>query len=581
MGNSYKAPLEDIFFLLEDVLDWQQVFSLSEFNAIDRESAMAVLEEGAKLAEEIIAPINGPGDEKGCRLDEGRVRCPEEYRQAFDAFATNGWFGLDLPEEYGGQGLPWLLQTAFSEMLSGASLAFGMMPISSRAAAWLLHEHADADLCQQIIPNIVSGEWTTTIAISEAQAGSDVGRIKTRAQPVDEQRYRISGTKIFISWAEHQLAEQIVHLVLARAEGAPAGPRGLSLFLVPRLDFDSGELNGVSVSRVEKKMGLNGSPTCVLDFEEALGYRIGEEHQGLNSMFTMMNIMRMECATQGVGVATAALQQATDYALERPQGGASSQPPSMIIEHADVRRMLLTMKAKTGAMRALLYQLALFLDQSRYSESDSEGNRCAAIAEFLLPVCKTCSAENGFATASLALQVFGGHGYITDAGIEQYVRDARVISIYEGTSGIQAQDLVKRKLLGDGGERFRLLIACMKKDLDAEAKPRPTAIHAAVENALSELEHCTHTILESAATKENWSNWVAMDYLQLVGLVAGGWMWLRMNTRATSDSELHREQRLLADFYANWIMAEIPLRLKRIQNDNAALEQVSREVFNL
>ena len=580
MSSSYKAPLQDIFFLLEEVLDWQQLFSLSDFKELDRESAMAVLEEGAKLAEEVIAPINGPGDEQGCRLKEGRVVLPEGYGEAFDTFATNGWFGVDLPGEYGGQGLPWLVQTAFSEMLSAASLAFGMMPISSRAAAWLLHEHADEELRQLVIPNIASGRWTTTIAISEAQAGSDVGRINTKAKPSKDNRYLVSGTKIFISWADHSLAEQIVHLVLARTEGAPAGPRGLSLFLVPRIDFDTGKLNGVSVSRVEKKMGLKGSPTCVVEFEDALGYRIGQEHQGLNTMFTMMNIMRMECATQGVGIATAALQRATVYALERPQGGPSGQAPHLIIEHADVRRMLLGMKARTGAMRALLYQLAFFLDQARSSEASSEQAGYSAIAEFLLPVCKTCSAENGFETANHALQVFGGHGYVADAGIEQYVRDARVISIYEGTSGIQAQDLVKRKLLGDGGERYQLLSSCMKNDLGQLAQDRLGVIHSAVTSGLAQLDRCTQSLLDDAASKDSWSNWVASDYLQLVGLVAGGWMWLRMAAAAGGNSRFHQEQRMLAEFYADWVMAEIPARVTRIENDTAELDKLSAELFD-
>lgn len=577
MSSQYKPPLEDMLFLLGEVFDWTDLFSLPAFEHVDAELASAVLEKGAKLAEEIISPANSQADKQGCSLKDGKVLVPEVFHKVYREFADGGWIGLDLPKNWDGQGLPFLVQTAFSEMVSGACQAFGMLPINCRSGAWLLHEHAEPELAQLILPNLVSGNWTATIAMTEPQAGSDVSRIRTRAVLQDDGSYRISGSKIFISFADHDLAEQIVHLVLARTEDAMLGARGLSLFLVPRNKFDDNKNNGIAVSRVEHKMGLNGSATCALDIDQAIGYRIGEERKGLKVMFTMMNIMRLECATQGVGVASAAVQRALQYTNERPQGGRPDQKAVLLNEHADVRRMLMTMRARTEAMRALVYQAALFLDQARAAIDTEKSLRSASLAEFLLPVCKTCAAEYAFETANQAVQVFGGHGYVADAGVEQYVRDARVISIYEGASGIQAQDLVKRKLLGDQGVRYHILAKQIRDELSIYKDDELLVIRQATEQGLNALESVTQDLLKKADEDPFWSSSVATDYLHLVGLVTGGWMWLRMAAVAASDSPFHKGKRQVAEFYAGWVMAEVAMRVIRIKQDALNIKNISKD----
>jgi alkylation response protein AidB-like acyl-CoA dehydrogenase len=507
------------------------------------------------------------------------VVTPAAFKPVHRAYIDGGWLGLDLPRECGGQGLPWSVQTAFSEMVSGACVAFGMLPINCRAAAWLLHEYADPELAQRVLGDLMDGSATATIAISEAQAGSDVGRIVTRAEQGPHGDYRVSGSKIFISYGDHDLSAQNLHMTLARTVDAPPGPGGLSLFMVPAITFDSGERNGVSVSRVERKMGLKGSPTCVLDLDAAVAYRLGEEHQGLKAMFTMMNIMRLEVAVQGVAIAGAATHAALRYALERPQGGDARFDATPIVEHADVRRMLLCMRARTEAMRALVYQTAMLLDCARAGEEGSDRKRALHLAEFLLPVCKACAADTAFEVANLAVQVFGGHGYVADAGVEQYVRDARVLSIYEGTNGIQALDLVTRKLVRDGGKRYRLLSAAIRGDLERYSDLRELSIHGAVVTGLAELDELSEHLLGAADEQAFKVRALALDYLQLVGLVAGAWMWLRMAAAAAGDSIAHRQKRAGAAFYATWIMTEAATRTARIRGDAAVVEQTSVEVL--
>jgi len=340
VNTDYQAPLGDSLFILRDVLDWQRLFELPAFAHVDAELARAVLTEGAKFTSEVIAPLNGPGDSEGSRLVNGRVVTPSGFPGAYRAFREGGWTGLDMPEAYGGQATPLSTQVAFAEMVNGACLSFAMLPLMLRAAASLLMEHAEEAIVDRVVPNLVSGEWGASICISEAQAGSDVGRIRTLATQQADGSYRLRGSKIFITYGDQDFTGQIAHLVLARTPGAPPGTRGISLFLVPRLDFDSGEANGVSVSRVEKKMGLRASPTCVLDLDAARGYRIGAEMRGLRCMFTMVNLMRLEVSIQGPALASAACKKALDYAAGRSQGGRADEKPVSILEHADVRWML-------------------------------------------------------------------------------------------------------------------------------------------------------------------------------------------------------------------------------------------------
>ncbi len=393
MNSAYHAPLEDSVFLLSKVLNWNALFEFPAFDHVDEELAKAILTEGAKFTSEILAPLNVVGDREGSRLVDGKVITPEGFKTAYDQFKEAGWPGLDMPEEYGGQHLPLSVQVAFAEMINGACISFGMLPIMQRAAAILLLEHGDADIVKRVVSKLVSGEWGATICITEAQAGSDVGRIRTEASPQPDGTYLLNGSKIFISYGDHDLTDQITHLVLARIPDAPAGTRGISLFLVPKINFDSSVQNNVSVSRLEKKMGLKASPTCVLDLDGAVAYRIGDENRGLNCMFTMVNLMRLEVSIQGPAIAGAACNKALAYANERLQGGTPDKKAIAIIEHADVRRMLFIMRARTEAMRALVFEAAFNLDLAKASTNEKEAESARLLAEFLLPVCKAAGSQ--------------------------------------------------------------------------------------------------------------------------------------------------------------------------------------------
>lgn len=564
-NTHYTPPLDEALFLLERVNRWDELFALPAFAHVDADLARAALTEGARFAQTVLAPLNAICDEQGCALENGRVRLPTPFVQAYRAFCAAGWPGLDMPQDSGGQDLPLSVQVAFAEMVNGACAAFGMVPITLRAGALLLLEHGEPELAQRLVPKLVSGEWCATICITEPHAGSDVGRLRTRAEPRGDGRYELSGTKIFISFGDHDLTDQIIHLALARTPGAAPDSRGLSLFAVPARDPDTGAANGVSVSRLEKKMGLKGSPTCVLDLDRAVAWRIGPESQGLKCMFTMMNLMRLEVAVQGVALAQAATEKALVYAAERPQGGDRDGAPVPIGEHADVRRMLLIMQSRTRAFRALVFETARQLDLARAAAEPARRQEARMLAEFLLPVAKTCGAEMAFEVSSLAVQVFGGHGYIADAGVEQYVRDSRIMAIYEGTSGIQSLDLLSRKVLKDNGARFALFLAAVRRDVKrAAGNGEVKEVAAAVAAVATQLESCTAWLKERAMQSPRDIEAAATDYLQLVGLTAGAWMWLRMTLASGDDPAAHRERLHQAHFYVRWLLPQAALHETRI-----------------
>ena len=575
MNDRYTAPLDDSLFVLEQVIEWEKLFDFPAYRHVDADLARAVLTEGAKFCEQVVGPINAIGDEQGSILREGRVKTPDGFREAYREFTTAGWPGLDMPEEYGGQQLPLTVQVAFAEMLNGACLAFAMLPLMLRAGSRLLIDHADEELKQRVVPKLVSGEWGATICITEAQAGSDVGRIKTLARPQADGSYRLTGTKIFITYADHDLTGQVVHLALARTPDAPPGTRGLSLFLAPKLLFDTGRANGVRVERLERKMGLKASPTCVLRFEDATAYRIGEENRGLNAMFTMVNLMRLEVSVQGPAIGAAATAKALKYAGERPQGGAPDAAAACIIDHADVRRMLLIMHCRNMAMRALVFEAASNLDIAHHGEDENERRQALRLAEFLLPVCKACGSDAGFEVANLAVQVFGGHGYVSESGVEQYVRDVRVAAIYEGTNGIQALDLVTRKLLRDQGERFQVLAAAIEATLGAVVVTDAIKdIYTATETGLAVLERASKYILQMEQQgRRRDIEFVAKDYCQLAGLVAGAWMWLRIAHAAANDDRngLFNHGNC-ARFYAEYLMPETHALAHRINIEFSEME---------
>ena len=575
MSDSYTAPLDDTLFILEHVIRWKHLFELPAYRHADSDLARAVLTEGAKFCEQVLGPINASGDEQGSVLHAGKVKTPDGFKEAYRKFTMAGWPGLDMPEEYGGQQLPLTVQVAFAEMLNGACLSFAMLPLMLRAASRLLIDHADEELKQRVVPRLVNGDWGATICITEAQAGSDVGRIKTMAKVQDDGSYRLTGGKIFITFADHDFTGQIIHLVLARTADAPPGTRGISLFLVPKLLFDSGETNGVRVERLEKKMGLKASPTCVMRLENATGYRIGAENRGLNAMFTMVNLMRLEVSVQGPAIGAAATAKAISYAGERPQGGAPDAEAVKIIEHADVKRMLLIMQCKTMAMRALVFEAASNLDLARYGSDENIKRQALQLAEFLLPVCKTCGSEAGFEVANLAVQVFGGHGYITESGVEQYVRDSRVAAIYEGSNGIQALDLVARKLLRDQGARFQVLadkIATTLTEIDpADATGE---IHAATTAGLAQLDRTTRYILQMGMEQRQRNiEFAAKDYCLMVGLVAGAWMWLRIAHAGAGDDRQDMFNHInCARFYAGYLMPEVQTLTQRMTIDFTGMD---------
>ncbi len=578
----YCAPLTDLQFLLDDVVPIEPLFALPDFAHADGDVARDVLRAGALFAEEQIAPANVIGDREGARLEDGRIVLPEIFHRAWEALRRDGWLGIDLPAAYGGQALPRLLQAAFAEMTNAACVSFCMLPLMSRAAARLLLKHAEPALIEQFVPALAAGDTAATICISEPSAGSDVGRIRTRAVAMGDGRFRITGSKIWISYGDHELTPQIAHMVLARTPDAPAGTRGISLFLVPK--FDPGgsppRPNGVGVQSVERKMGLKASPTCVLDFDDAMAWPIGPQGRGLVTLFTMVNTMRLEVAVQGVAIAGAATAQALRYATERQQGGPADKPPVAIIGHPDVRRMLLTMRARTEGLRALTLEAARQLDLAEHDSDADRRQDGEALADWLLPICKACATDAATEVSNLCLQVHGGYGYVCETGVEQYVRDARVGSIYEGTNGIQALDLVTRKLVRDEGRRLRMFVAHIRADMTRAAEcPQSASMCDALTIGLSTLERSAqHLLQRSLAPRDREA--AATPFLKLAGLVGSGWMWLRMAAAATGDSAHHQNKRNTAAFYAEQLMPEADWLERQIFAGSKSLDTVADDAFS-
>ena len=546
---SYRPPIDDILFLLREVIGADAILARPEFAHVDAETLEAAVRQAGRVASEIVAPVNAAADRIGARLENGVVRLPPGFVEAYEAFCAGGWPGLALPEEHGGQAMPEIAQAALSEMSNGASLAFSMLPVCGRAAARVLLAHAEPAIQSLWVPRLASGEWSGTIVMTEPHAGSDIGQARTRAVPDPDGSYALTGTKIFISFGDHDATPQNAHIVLARIAGAPEGVRGLSLFLVPRVmvaaDGTLGPRNAIAASRIEDKMGIHGSPTCEMRLDGATGYLLGEPERGIQCMFTMINTMRLEVALEGVGIAGAALDKAARYAAERVQGG-SGGVETAIVEHADIRRSLLRMKALTGGIRALCYETAALLDRGRHDE-----------AGFLLPVCKAMGSEIAVEVASLAIQVHGGHGYIAEHGVEQLMRDARITPIYEGTNGIQAIDLLLRKIGRDDAKTLALLWARAEADLGGDG-----GIGDAVAAGLAEWRRVSEVLLDRLRQDANRALSGATPYLRLAGTVLMGWMWLRM-AQAAKDDPYGDEIRALARFYAADIIAEIDALARR------------------
>ena len=548
---TYRPPIDDILFLLREVIGADGILALPQFSHVDAESLESVVRQAGRIAEEIVAPMNTTADRVGATLENGVVRLPPGFREAWDSFREGGWPGLALPEAYGGHAMPEIAQAALSETINGASLAFSMLTVTGRAAARVLLAHGSPDIQSLWIPKLASGEWSGTIVMTEPHAGSDIGQARTKAVPQSDGGYALTGTKTFISFGDHDATPQIAHIVLARIEGAPEGVRGLSLFLVPRVMLEAdgtlGLRNAIAASRLEEKMGIHGSPTCEMRLDGATGYLLGEPERGIQNMFTMINTMRLEVALEGVGISGAALDKAARYATDRIQGG-SGGAATAIVEHADIRRTLLRMKALTGGSRALCYETASLLDRGRTGD-----------AGFLLPICKALASDIAVEVASLAIQVHGGHGYIAEHGVEQLMRDARITPIYEGTNGIQAIDLLLRKIGRDDARTLDALCKRVESDLELASD---SEIGGAVAEGLAELRRVSSLLVERLGVDVNDGLSGATPYLRLAGTVLMGWMWLRMSSAAKNDA-YGDEIRTVARFYAADIMPEVDMLARR------------------
>jgi len=536
---TYHAPLRDMRFVLNELADPARLRSLPGCEEMAPDLLDPVLEEAAKLCEEVLTPLNRSGDEEGCTLENGVVRTPAGFRAAYDAFKEGGWPSLNCDPAYGGQGLPKTVSLFVEEMICSANLSFGMYPGLSHGAYSALRLHGTDELKERFLPKLVSGEWTGTMCLTEPQCGTDLGLIRTRAVPADDGTYRITGSKIFISAGEHDLADNILHLVLAKLPDAPPGTRGISLFIVPKFlpaeDGRPGPRNGVTCTGIEHKMGIKASSTCAMAFEESKGWLVGQPHKGLRAMFTMMNEARLSVGVQGLGIAEASYQNAVAYARDRLQGralngtAAPDKPADPIIVHPDVRRMLLTMRAYTEGCRALGTLIALENDVATLHPDREEREAAEDLVALMTPVIKAMFTDAGTECANIGMQVYGGHGYIREWGMEQFVRDARIAQIYEGTNGIQALDLVGRKM-GVGAGRYlrRFFHPTLAWIEERQADERMAEFVLPLSKAFGRLQQCTADVARRGLGDPFEAGAAASDYLRLFGLVALGHVWARV-----------------------------------------------------
>ncbi len=577
--HDYQAPLADMKFVLRELANLDALAQLPGFNDITPDIADAVLEEAAKFAAGVLSPLNRPGDIQGARWQDGRVLTADGWRDAYGRFAADGWTGLSCPAEFGGQNLPRVLSALVEEMWNSANVAFALCPMLSRGTVDAIELRGSPSLKSKYLAKLVSGEWTGTMNLTESQAGSDLAAVRTRAVPTGDGRYRIDGQKIFITYGDHDLTGNIVHLVLARVAGAPEGVRGISLFVVPKFivnaDGSSGAPNDVHCVSIENKLGIHGSPTCVLAYGAnggALGELVGEENRGLETMFIMMNAARYSVGIEGVGLAERAYQTALAYARERIQGteaGLRGGARVPLVRHPDVRRMLMLMKSQTEAMRALACVAAVSLDSARLHPSAEERERHQAFADLMIPVIKGWCTENSVEIASLGIQVHGGVGYVEETGAAQYLRDARITPIYEGTTGIQANDLIGRKLARDGGRAAESVIMQMRA-LAAELNREPKLAAAAATFAagVDALERAIRYVVQNYATDIRSVSVGAVPLLKLFGIVAGGWQLLRcaliaqQRLAAPTDNGtepgFYEAKAMTAQFYAAHVLAQAP-----------------------
>ncbi|KAA0875096.1 acyl-CoA dehydrogenase family protein [Nitrincola tapanii] len=553
----FKAPLKDINLALNAVARLPELAAMERFADASEDMVSAILEEAGRVASEVVAPTNWDGDQQGVHLQEGAVICPESFVSAYQQYAEGGWGSLQFDPEYGGQGLPYLLSVPVMELWQAANVSWGLCPLLSQGAVECLSLNASDELKAAYLPQLISGEWAGTMCLTEGNAGSDLSTVRCKAER-DGEVYRITGEKVFITWGDQNMTRNIIHLVLARLPDAPAGVRGISLFLVPKYRVDAegnlGEYNQTHTLSLEHKLGIHGSATCVMGFDNSVGYLVGQENRGLACMFTMMNNARLGVGLQGVAVAERAYQQALNYAQERIQAPAVGyKEAGPIMRHGDVRRMLLTMKALTEAGRALAYDACGSLDFAEHAEDEQRRADEKARAALLTPVVKAWCTENANEVTSLGVQVHGGMGYVEETGAAQYMRDARVLSIYEGTNGIQALDLVGRKVLLDQGAALNRLLAEMRETLNQAGDFAPLA--AQLEVAVQGVEASRDGLLQGAQEDPQLAGAIAFNFLMQLGVVAGAWELLRQalacraaQARGEDDAFLEAKQ-LTTNFY--------------------------------
>jgi 3-(methylsulfanyl)propanoyl-CoA dehydrogenase len=593
----YKAPVEDVSFLLNDVFQIDRYDNLPGFSDASSDVREAILGEAAKLSEEVLQPLNRVGDLEGCtRHDDGSVTTPKGFKEAFRQVAEGGWLGLSAPAEYGGQGLPVTLSQAVNEFQISANMAFSMYGGLTMGATAALLVHGSEEQKKTYVPKMIAGEWTGTMNLTEPHCGTDLGLLRTKAVRQSDGSFRITGTKIFISAGEHDLTSNIIHLVLARIEGAPSGIKGVSLFVVPKVlvnaDGSLGQRNGVTCGSIEHKMGIHGNSTCVMNYDNATGWLIGEENKGMQAMFVMMNEARLGVAVQGLAQSEVAYQNAVAYARDRLQGRALTgvkapdKPADPIIVHPDVRRTLLTIRAFNEAARAMVVWTALKGDVAHRSEDAKDRQAADDHMGLMTPVLKGFLTEIGFANAVQAQQMYGGHGYIAEQGMEQFVRDARIAMIYEGANGIQALDLVGRKLPRDGGRAvmaFFAEVGAFAKEHGADEAMKPFI--APVTTALGHLQQASMWLMQNAIAKPDNAGAAATDYMHLFGYTVLGYLWAKMakvalDKIAASGTSPYLSTKLVTGrFYMERMLPETALHLARIQSGCATTMELPAEAF--
>lgn len=597
--SDYRAPVAEMRFLIEDIAGLTEIRQWPGCEEATEDVVAAILDEAAKFAGEVLAPLNRVGDKHGCRLDGDAVITPPGWKEAYQQFCAAGWGGLTAPSDYGGQGLPESLGVAVEEMWNAANMSFALGPMLTTGAVDALLTAASPEIKSLYLPKMISGQWTGTMNLTEPQAGSDLALIRTRAEPQADGSYRLFGQKIFITYGEHDLAENIIHLVLARLPDAPPGVKGISLFVVPKFlvnaDGSLGARNDVRCVSLEHKLGIHASPTCVMAYGDAggaVGYLVGEPNAGLKYMFIMMNAARHAVGVQGVAIAERAFQQALAYARERKQGRdlASGEGPVTIDRHPDVQRMLLTIKARTEACRALAYYASGLFDRAYHHPAAAEREQALMMGELLIPLVKGGATEMSLQATSLAVQVHGGMGYVEETGVAQHFRDARITTIYEGTTGIQANDLVGRKLMRDQGATLKRLLGMVEatcKELAASHDAVLGAIGERLSQALSAWGKASLWLGENAKSNTLGTFAAAVPFLELSSLVAGGWLLARAAQIAqrrladeTDQARFYQAKIATARFYADHLLPQAQALATSIQTLDAATLSAYREAFS-